>query len=166
MWFRIVSYIKFLLNSTNQHGVHSPFVFNYVTKCLYASKKLSNKKSQNVLLKSIGYFEFEKIAISDMHDVSGQVQKLYPKSRSNTKSVDILYTEKLSQEKLKEMLVQGKLHNNSLILINSIHKNPQKKQCWEKLITLPNITVSIDMFHVGALFIRKEQEKEHFTIRI
>lgn len=35
MFYQIVQYIKFLLKSTNQHGVHSPFVFNLVTKCFY-----------------------------------------------------------------------------------------------------------------------------------
>lgn len=35
MIYKIVSYIKFLLKSKNQHGVHSPFVYNLVTKCFY-----------------------------------------------------------------------------------------------------------------------------------
>ncbi|MFD2517962.1 O-methyltransferase [Salinimicrobium flavum] len=35
----IFAYIKFLLRSTNQHGVHSPFVFNLVTKCFYDKKE-------------------------------------------------------------------------------------------------------------------------------
>ncbi|GHA28487.1 O-methyltransferase [Salinimicrobium marinum] len=34
-----ISYIKFLIKSTNQHGVHSPFVFGLVTKCFYDKKK-------------------------------------------------------------------------------------------------------------------------------
>lgn len=33
--FQTKEYIKFLWRSTNHHGVHSPFVFNLVTKCLY-----------------------------------------------------------------------------------------------------------------------------------
>ena len=38
MWYQIVAYFKFLVTSTNQHGVHSPFVFHLVTKCFYDRK--------------------------------------------------------------------------------------------------------------------------------
>ena len=34
----IKSYINFLWNSKNQHGVHSPFVYNLVAKCFYDKK--------------------------------------------------------------------------------------------------------------------------------
>jgi predicted O-methyltransferase YrrM len=58
----ILTYLKFLIKSTNQHGVHSPFVFSLVTKCFYDKKKhpayeiikeyrkklLQNKKTINV----------------------------------------------------------------------------------------------------------------------
>lgn len=36
--FQIKSYFKFLLKSTNEHGVHSPFVFSLVTQCFYDRK--------------------------------------------------------------------------------------------------------------------------------
>lgn len=38
MLFQIKSYLKFLWNSKNEHAVHSPFVFDLVTKCFYDSK--------------------------------------------------------------------------------------------------------------------------------
>ncbi|AWI27230.1 O-methyltransferase [Flavobacterium pallidum] len=38
MIFQVKSYLKFLWKSTNEHGVHSPFVFSLVTKCFYCGK--------------------------------------------------------------------------------------------------------------------------------
>ncbi|MFN4199597.1 MAG: O-methyltransferase [Flavobacterium sp.] len=39
MFHIVKSYFKFLLKSKNEHGVHSPFVFDLVTKCFYDKKK-------------------------------------------------------------------------------------------------------------------------------
>lgn len=38
MLFQVQSYLRFLWNSSNEHGVHSPFVFDLVTKCFYDRK--------------------------------------------------------------------------------------------------------------------------------
>ncbi|MBC8755156.1 class I SAM-dependent methyltransferase [Kordia sp. YSTF-M3] len=35
MWYQIFAYFRFLIKSTNQHGVHSPFVYDLITKCFY-----------------------------------------------------------------------------------------------------------------------------------
>lgn len=42
--YQIKQYIKFLLKSTNQHGIHSPFVYNLVTKCFYDKTKYNAYK--------------------------------------------------------------------------------------------------------------------------
>jgi len=39
MLFQIKSYLKFLWDSKNEHAVHSPFVFNLLTKCFYDKKE-------------------------------------------------------------------------------------------------------------------------------
>ena len=48
------SYINFIWNSKNEHGVHSPFVFDLVTKCFYDKTKFSEytvlKQYRNLLL--------------------------------------------------------------------------------------------------------------------
>ena len=47
MLFQIKSYLKFLWESKNEHAVHSPFVFNLLTKCFFDRKK----KPEYVILK-------------------------------------------------------------------------------------------------------------------
>ena len=44
MLYIIKSYFKFLWDSKNQHGVHSPFVFSLVTKCFYDKKPKAEYK--------------------------------------------------------------------------------------------------------------------------
>lgn len=39
MFHIIKSYIKFLFHSKNEHGVHSPFVFDLITNCFYNKTK-------------------------------------------------------------------------------------------------------------------------------
>lgn len=56
MLFQIKSYLQFLWNSKNEHAVHSPFVFNLLTKCFYDKKSKSEyailKKYRNELLQN------------------------------------------------------------------------------------------------------------------
>lgn len=62
---QIKQYIKFLLKSTNQHGVHSPFVYNLVTKCFYDNSKYAAYRNivayKKQLLKNK-----EKITVTDL----------------------------------------------------------------------------------------------------
>ena len=37
-WYQLKSYVNFIFSATNQHGVHSPFVYQLVTKCFYNRK--------------------------------------------------------------------------------------------------------------------------------
>jgi len=55
-WYRIKTFFQFLWNSKNQHAVHSPFVYGFITKCLYAKMSKDHlrklKLSRDPVLKS------------------------------------------------------------------------------------------------------------------
>ena len=50
---QIKSYLKFLFHSKNEHGVHSPFVFDLVTKCFYDNTKYPEYETLKSYRKSL-----------------------------------------------------------------------------------------------------------------
>lgn len=80
MLFQQKKYLQFLLKATNQHGVHSPFIYNLVTKCFYKKIDLKNwslflKTKQQLLdnRKSIKVTDFgsgSKIFKNDVRKIS------------------------------------------------------------------------------------------------
>ncbi|MDT0606949.1 hypothetical protein [Croceitalea rosinachiae] len=166
MLFRLVSYLNFLRYSTNQHDVHSPFVYNFVIKCLYSKPRESKKKLLDVALKTIKYFNFKSILIEKNESLKNELIKHYPKLSLGDRRSDLIYLQGPSLNDLSFMLFNKQIHNDTMLIVDDIHKNKENKRAWNTIIKLPEITVSINLFHCGVLFFRKEQMKEHFTIRI
>ncbi|WP_299129981.1 class I SAM-dependent methyltransferase [uncultured Winogradskyella sp.] len=254
---QIKHYIKFLLQSTNQHGVHSPFVYNFVTKCLYqkenylAYQKLKDYrralKASTVILKITDLGEGSKTLGSKMRKVSRMVQisssskkeaKLlfrvanYFKFNSilelgtslglgtyafslvnknskittiegctntsnfaeiqlkNLKANNVTCLNKdfktaileLSQTQLdciyfdghhnKEATIQyfegllPKANNTSVFIFDDIYWSKGMTEAWQHIKNHSKVTVTVDCFHLGFVFFRKEQAKEHFKIRL
>ena len=57
-------------------------------------------------------------------------------------------------------------HNESVFIINNIYWSKEMTEAWNIIKKQKEITVSIDTFYWGFLFFRKEQPKQHFTIRL
>ena len=257
MFYQIKSYLKFLFRSTNEHGVHSPFVYNFITKCFYDSvnyreysvlktyrKRLlssseqieitdfgegsrvftSNKRKvgaiaknagitptkQKLLFKTARYFKAENILelgtslglataalslsnpLAKIETVEGcaNTAKVANQFFENFKLENIqLHTmrfedflAKLTSEKYDLVYIDGNhnrektLHyfnllekhatNDSVFIFDDIYWSEQMTLAWKEIISHPKVTVSIDTFHWGIIFFRKEQAKEHFVIRL
>ncbi|MFI2744304.1 O-methyltransferase [Zhouia sp. PK063] len=256
MWYLIRSYIKFLLKSTNQHGVHSPFVFNLVTQVFYgkseqkirdqflAYKKqleidettihvtdfgagsrvfASNQRKVKQIAKNAGIsvkralllhrliqhlkiknsielgtslgLSTAAMALNNNNQITtiegcpetakraNQAFKthhlnnitlinddfLKALSTIKNQTFDLIYIDGNHQ---KEATIQyfelllSHIHNNSLIIFDDIYWSKGMTEAWAYICDHPKVTVSIDTFYWGFVFFRKEQRKEHFTIRI
>ena len=163
MFFGPFSYFKFLLKSTNQHGVHSPFVYDFVTKGLYkkvnSNIKLKDftfddefsKKEEKILKKIIEYFKPTSIIINlNIEEITAN------------KEFNLLFYSYLSKNKIKKIVA---IYPKSFIIIKNIHQNKAMQKSWVEITQLQEATVTLDLFYFGVIFFRKEQAKEHFVIR-
>lgn len=120
----------------------------------------------DLVLRSIAYFRFTNLRIEGNSGLQKLLESETPVIRSENAPIDLLYFENVEQVKPEDTFSKFTLHNDSLIVIANINKSKDYFKAWEALIQYPGITVSIDLFCCGLLFIRKEQAKQHFYIRL
>lgn len=56
--------------------------------------------------------------------------------------------------------------NETVWIFDDIHWSSEMEEAWEIIKNHPAVTVTIDLFQWGLVFFRREQPKEHFTIRV
>lgn len=183
----LIAYLKFWWTSTNQHGVHSPFVYKLITLCFYnknscdIDKKISNPKAR-LLYRLITYFKFDHIISNKSMDkafldvlnscesstivntINEGHYKILAQNSSNLLFLDAPSIDNEQQQEIESHL--DLFSNNTLILLKNIRANSKTYKLWCKFAANPTISVSIDTYYWGLLFVRKEQQKEHFYIRV
>jgi len=53
-----------------------------------------------------------------------------------------------------------------IIVLDDIHYSEQMERAWNELKADPRVTTSMDLYHVGILFVDPHYLKRHYTIRI
>ncbi|HLT51637.1 MAG TPA: hypothetical protein VKZ93_06750 [Arenibacter sp.] len=168
MLFYRFAYLKFWITATDQHGVHSPFIYRYVTQCLYSAPHFRTNPSTNILLKTMAYFKLKEIQpITENDQIHLQIAAHTNGVSIVPTSQKLIYLDSLNTKTIDEYLVHNKeIINDTIMYIPNIHKTKDRYIFWEKIKELEKVTVSVDMFYGGLVFFRREQAKEHFKIRI
>lgn len=97
MLFQIKSYLKFLWQSKNEHGVHSPFVFSLLTKCFYDKKSKPEysilKNYRKSLLENKTFIEVTDFGAGSRVFKSNtrQISKIAKTAGISTKRAELLF---------------------------------------------------------------------------
>ncbi len=155
----VITYIQFLWDSKNQHGIHSPFVYKLYTQGL-RNKQIKNKnRTLQGLQRVISYFKFRQINCSD------SLKHLY--SIISDVKTDPSAEGQLHCYSTKEFEIIDKaiLEGKNPIFVTDLYESKEQTKIWNQLCENTKIDVSIDCYHFGLLFFRPTQRKEHFKLR-
>lgn len=156
------SYLKFWWKSSNQHGLHSPFVYNYLTKGLYEAEVMSNNESLNWILKSIKYFKPNKIHVvgDELNCNLIEFKELFTK---DVIEANIIIVDKEASNKQECFTLIENISSEQILLFkDSIYNEKFQK----KLRDHREITIVVDFFVGSLISKRKEQLKQNFFLRL
>lgn len=116
---------------------------------------------------NLAILNFEKLNVTNVKTYQGnfidhlpqilskQIPGLVFVDGNHTKKATLLYF---------EMIVK-KADNDTIIVFDDIHWSDEMEEAWEIIKQHPQVKVTVDIFFMGIVFLRKELQKEDFRIR-
>ena len=164
MIFRLLAYINYLIRSKNQHGIHSPFVFDFVTKGLYQRQK--NQRNLNLNFSDLAFSKAEEkllIKILNYFQIEDEFNKIINSTKTSGDNYKILFYNSLNNFNIDYLKPYSSVE---ILIIRRIHQSKESEEKWQEIINFKSARVTMDLFYFGLVFFRKEQRKEHFIIRV
>lgn len=255
----VYSYLKYYFTSVNEHGVHSPFVFDLVENILYdrnefycfnkiekernrllslnksvsrtelgagsrkngingtlikniAKNQLTEVKYAQFIFKLVERFKpglvielgtslgittsylssahlkgkvisiegdpeiavvandvFKKLKLKNVDLKIGNFDILLPQILSDVEGeIGLAYIDgnHKYESTIKYLdLILSKSNENTIIVLDDIRWSKEMERAWKEAKSKPGVSVSIDLFRMGVLFLKKDQHKQNFKIR-
>ncbi|WP_291720133.1 O-methyltransferase [Bernardetia sp.] len=111
---------------------------------------------------------FEELEQDHIEIIVGNIDKTLPQTLSSLGVLDFVFLD--ANHRYQPTInyfhqILEKSHNETVIVLDDIHWSREMEQAWKEIIEHPKVTVSIDLFQLGLVFLRKEQAKQHFKLR-
>jgi hypothetical protein len=164
MIFRLLAYINYLIRSKNQHGIHSPFVFDFVTKGLYQRQK--NQRNLNLNSSDLAFSKAEEKLLKKIlnhFQIEDEFNRIKNPTKTSGDNCKILFYNSLNNFDIDYLKPYSSVE---MLIIRRIHQSKESEEKWQEIINFKSARVTMDLFYFGLVFFRKEQRKEHFIIRV
>ena len=159
----LIELIKYKWHAKTRHGIHSPFVYDFIASLIY-KKKLHP-------LKGNSFYHQQLLTLIANHYGSTGIYSLT--DEVNTENAkpglhDLIWLNISDTERWKKTFESNLplLNPNSIIAISNIHKTEKHTVAWESLYKSDKVKLSMDLYGIGLLFFKEEfKQKQHFIIK-
>lgn len=157
--FKIYRWLQYHTKSLSRHGVHSPFVYDFIENILHFKHQqnkliseeystLINNDKLYILISQIkNYYSFNKISINSQSSQSNNDKTLY------------VFTE-------PHLFKPIKIKANELIVVLGINKTQKNYQTWKQISSNKEYLLGIDLYQLGILATNTNfKEKQYFILK-
>jgi predicted O-methyltransferase YrrM len=130
------------------------------------SKITTLEGCNNTARKANDYFvqnQFDNISLK-----IGEFSETLPQIAQN-QVFDLIYFDGNHQKKATlEYFNQclNAIQNDTLFIFDDIHWTLDMEQAWKEICNNDKVTLSLDLYHIGLIFFKKELSKQHLALRV
>ncbi|WP_231717530.1 O-methyltransferase [Hymenobacter sp. DG25A] len=112
---------------------------------------------------------FEQLALPNVELVLGNLDEtLEPALQALPESLDFAFFDgnhryEPTMRYFEQCLARST--EGSVFVFDDIHWSAEMERAWASIQAHPQVQLTIDLFHVGLVFFRRKQPKQHFTLR-
>ena len=111
---------------------------------------------------------FEKMGVDNTNIVLGDFRNTLKKTLKKINTIDLAFIDGNHQEKptiayFKECLKHS--NNDTIFIFDDIHWSEGMENAWQYIKSEKQTTLTIDLFYIGIVFIKKELSKENYIIQ-
>jgi predicted O-methyltransferase YrrM len=116
----------------------------------------------------IARHHFDELRQRNITPLLGSFRARLPEVLRNVDALDLVF---IDGHHLKDPTLDyfeqclGKAHNDTVFILDDIHWSQGMEEAWEQVKHHPRVSVTIDLYTMGLVFLRSEQAREHFRLR-
>jgi predicted O-methyltransferase YrrM len=110
----------------------------------------------------------DKLQIQNTELLTGNFDNILPDLLKNSEELDFVYVDGNHRKDATLNYFEWclpKLSQNSIMIFDDIYWSEGMKEAWAQIKAHPDVSVSIDLFWIGLIYVRKGQAKEDFIIK-
>ncbi len=163
--FRIVQYYNcnHVLELGTSLGITTAYMAsannNPVVTSMEGSIKIANVARQN----------FNELCLKNIRIITGNFDETLPSFLLGNAKTDLAFLDG-NHRKVPTIIYFEQIlttaHNDTIFIFDDIYWSTEMEEAWKVIQQHPAVTLTIDLFFIGIVFLRKEfKVKQHFSIR-
>jgi predicted O-methyltransferase YrrM len=111
---------------------------------------------------------FQNLCIQNVHCIEGNIDIMLEENLKKIKQIDLAFFDANHKEEPTFRYFEQCLKlksDNSCFIFDDIYWSEEMKTVWKRVISYPEVSVSINLFFVGLIFFRKGLSKQHFILK-
>ncbi len=162
----LLNRLLFWSGAKNRHGIHSPFIYDFLDRTLYGSKDRGAPPEERLLRAAIRHFKPGRAGCETASRWTQLLRTTGIMGADQEPPYDLFVFDRPGPEVIDWIEERDNWHNETVLYIGGLAQGGRMDRSWRNCLESESVRICLEAYPAALLFFRKEQAPQHFRIRI